>query len=112
MTIKDENELARYMGTALASYANKVQNGQTKPYRKFLEGETSVTITVRLAEPGGIIVEGEKEVIPEAIKKPTPKEEPTESVALHYASTDFGPEDVTKTTVKKVKPRRIKRRTD
>lgn len=56
MTLKNEFELARYMATSLKAHANKVENGQVDPYRPFLTGATSVTISIRLTEPDGIIV--------------------------------------------------------
>jgi len=103
LTIKDENELARYMGAALKSYANQVLNGRTKPYRKFLEGAETVTITIHLAEPGGIIVEDPKEeVIQEVVAEPAQEEAQIESVAPLFTPE---PEE------KKVKPRRVKRST-
>ena len=46
--IKNESELASMLGNAFASYANKVQNGLTQPYRAFLDGVASVDVTVTL----------------------------------------------------------------
>lgn len=103
MTLKNEDELARYLGTALKSYANTVQNGQVGPYRKFLNGETSVTVTITLAEPGGIIVEGEKEeVVEETVEEPAPEEAQVESLAPSFEP----PSEVAEPTETKAKPRR------
>jgi hypothetical protein len=46
--IKNESELASVLGNAFASYANRVQNGLTQPYRAFLDGALSVDVTVTL----------------------------------------------------------------
>ena len=56
MKIKDDSELARVMGRALASYANRVENGEVTPFLKFLGGAATVTVGVRLNDDGSINV--------------------------------------------------------
>jgi len=56
MKIKDESELARVMGRALASYANRVENGEVTPFLKFIEGATTLNVNILLNEDGTIIV--------------------------------------------------------
>jgi hypothetical protein len=62
LTLKNEAELARYLGAAFQSYANRVQRGKVEPYLKFLSGAETVTVTIRLTEPGGIIVEENEKI--------------------------------------------------
>jgi hypothetical protein len=54
MKVKNEEELANILGMAFASYANKVQNGLTGPFKSFLTGEESVDMKVSLHADGSI----------------------------------------------------------
>lgn len=80
MKIESESQLAVHMGRALANYANQVQNGLTQPFRKFMEGATSVNLKVTLDETGLIHVESldepKVEAAPEIVLPMVEPEEP------------------------------------
>jgi len=79
MEIKDQFELSIIMGRALAGYANRVQNGATVPFTKFMEGKEYVDVRIHLNE-GHLLV---KEIVEEPPKTEEPKTEtPPETVAL------------------------------
>jgi hypothetical protein len=54
MKVKNEEELANILGMAFASYANKVQNGLTSPFKSFLTGQDSVDVKISLTPDGSI----------------------------------------------------------
>jgi hypothetical protein len=54
MKVKNEEELANILGMAFASYANKVQNGLTGPFKSFLTGQDSVDVKISLTPDGSI----------------------------------------------------------
>lgn len=57
MQIKNESELANILGMAFQSYANRVQRGLTGVYKPLLAGEDKVLVSIKLTEPGEIMVE-------------------------------------------------------
>jgi hypothetical protein len=56
MIIQDEAALASLMGRALSVYANRVQNGQIKPFLALLKGERTITVNVTVNDDGSISV--------------------------------------------------------
>lgn len=49
MKIKNRSELAHVLGMAFSGYANQLQNWRNlQPYMRFLEGEESVAVKIRL----------------------------------------------------------------
>jgi hypothetical protein len=96
MIIQDEAALASLMGRALSVYANRVQNGQIKPFLALLKGERTITVNVTVNDDGSISVK-EASVTP-VLEAPI------------TGSSDFCVEELMKAETVVEKPKRKRKR--